>query len=51
MKNIKTSPCTKCKNAVVDDKDPKHVLIYCKRKLKTFYFGQRILCDNYKEKP
>lgn len=50
MKDIKTSQCVNCENSVIDDENPKRISVYCQKKEKSFQFGQRILCDDYREK-
>lgn len=47
---ICTSECVKCINGILNKINKAKVEIYCKEKDKTFFYGQRICCDDYKKK-
>jgi len=50
MSIIITSECESCVYGNVDDSDKAKVMIYCKAKDKTYYYGQYIPCEIKKEK-
>lgn len=45
---IITSECEQCSQSVINDEDKARVMVYCRVKDKTYYWGQCIPCD-YKE--
>ena len=47
---IITSECEQCIHSTIDKKDKANVKVYCDVKNKTYYWGQKIPCDNYKKK-
>lgn len=50
MSMIITSECESCVYGNVDDSDKAKVMIYCKAKDKTYYYGQYIPCEIKKKK-
>lgn len=46
---VLTSECEKCIYSIIDDKNKSCIKIFCKDKKKSYYFGQYIPCENYKE--
>lgn len=48
MKMILTSECENCIQSTINDDDKSKILVYCKIKDKTYYWGQCVPCD-YKE--
>ncbi len=50
MKNtINTRICRLCRHSTYNDSDKAKVTIYCNVKQKHLIYGQKILCDNFKE--
>ena len=47
---IITSECEKCINSTIDEEDKARVMVYCKDKDKTYYWGQCIPCENQTKK-
>ncbi len=45
METINTAQGEKCPHETVNDDDKSKVMVYCDIKDKTYYFGQRIVCD------
>lgn len=46
---INTSECEFCKYGTVDDSNKARVMVNCEYKGKTFYYGQSILCEEFKK--
>ena len=47
---ITTDECENCKFSVITDEDKAKVMVYCKARGKTYYYGQCVPCDEKEKK-
>lgn len=47
---ICTSECVHCVYCNLHDADKSRVKVFCKLKDKTYYYGQKVVCENYTKK-
>lgn len=50
MKMIITSECEGCRYGSVDERNPRKVLVYCKKRKRGYFYGQCIACDDFKKR-
>lgn len=49
-KMICTSECEKCTYCIYDDTNKANIKVYCSLKDKTYFYGQKVPCDNFVKK-
>lgn len=47
---ITTDKCETCKYAEIDDSNKARITVYCKARDKKYFYGQRVPCEDRKEK-